>query len=86
MNTKTSMINTVFLFFLTICSIVTTSIALPAPAPGALADAPASLMGHTYSYVAHDDTPIVRTPEVDFDNEPLLRAIKFMLKTKSRRS
>lgn len=92
MNTKTSsMITTVVLLFLTLFSLLTPSVALPAPAPGALSNAPASLLGRTYSYVARDDTPIARAPESEkgseeFDKESLTRAMRFMLKTKNRRS
>jgi len=65
--------------------------ALPAlvPAPGALADAPASLLGRTYSYITRDDTLIARAEKPgrreNFDEEALTRAIRFMLKTRSRR-
>lgn len=89
MNTKTSAMITALYFFLTFFSLFTPSIALPAPAPGALTNAPASLLGRSYSYVARDDSPIVPPIETpggneEFDKEPLTRAMRFMFK-KSRR-
>jgi len=89
MNSKSfTMITTFFLFFLTLFSLFAPSVALPVPAPGALANAPASLLGRTYSYTAREDTLVAGSEKparrADFDEDPLTEAIKYMLKTKSK--
>jgi hypothetical protein len=91
MNTRTPVMITALFFFLTFFSLFTTSNALPAPAPAALANAPASLLGRSYSYVARDDNPSVPSPEIEkhtgddeFDKEPLTKAMKLMLKMRRR--
>ena len=89
MNTKTSAMITTLFFFLTFFSLFTPSFALPTPGPVALTNAPASLLGRSYSYVARDDNPVVPPIESpagkeEFDKEPLTQAMRFMLK-KSRR-
>jgi len=48
------MITTLFLFFLTLFSLFALQWHYLPPAPGVLANAPASLLGRTYSYIARD--------------------------------
>jgi len=76
---------TAIFFFLMFFALFAPSLAAPVPAPMAVANAPASLMGRTYIL---KDAPVARAPEPravsdeSFDKEPLDRAARFMIRTK----